>query len=142
MHEFAREEGVVRRSVVLAVGLAVVLLAAAVLLAGRLIPTASTSLPPAPGVLMVDDLRSDPGNSPDEIVVLGVVGGISVERQRFGLIDPREVEACGTVDCAEFILPVAWDGGMPAVYELVLVTGRVQESAEGLVLAASKVVTQ
>ena len=137
MHEFARKGGVV-----LAVGLAAFLLAAIVLLAGRLIPTASTSPPPAPGILMVDDLRSDPGNSPEQIVVLGVVGGTSVERHRFGLIDRREVEACGTVDCAEFILPVAWDGGMPAVYDLVVVTGRVQESEGGLVLAASKVVTQ
>ena len=89
--------------------------------------------------LMVDDLRDNPDRFQGETQVLGVVGGASAARQLFGLIDRREVEACGQLDCPEFILPVKWGGEAPTVGETVSVRGTVKKTDEGLVFVASEV---
>ncbi len=91
------------------------------------------------GPLMVDDLCTRPERFAGEIEVLGVVGGTKPSEKLFGLIDQREVTACGTADCPEFVLPVLWDREMPAVGESVSVTGRVQQTEKGFLFVAKEV---
>ena len=100
-------------------------------------PATPVSEPGAP--LMVDDLRKQPGRLGSELNVLGVVGGSSEGESIFGLIDRREVESCGTVECPEFLLPVLWKGKMPEVRQVVVVQGRLQKTSKGLVLEAVEV---
>jgi hypothetical protein len=101
---------------------------------------ASDDSPPgAETVLMVDELRDGAEGASGEVEVRGVVGGTNTERQLFGLIDSREVEACGGISCPEFMLPVEWAGELPAPGETVSVRGQVKTTDQGLLLAASEV---
>jgi hypothetical protein len=90
-------------------------------------------------LLAVDDLRHEPERFEGEIRVFGVVGGTKASEQMLGLIDKREVEACGTTTCPEFLLPVRWRGPMPSVGDEVAVAGVLRKSPEGLVLEATGV---
>lgn len=130
--------------VVIGVGAVMMALAAALYLKGQSRePSVVAEAPGKSGlVLMVDDLRDDAGRLQGVIEVQGVVGGSSAERQLLGLIDTREVEACGGIDCPEFILPVQWDGEVPALGQTVSVKGQVRTTDEGLLLAASEVTAQ
>lgn len=103
--------------------------------------TAATTQAPA-RVLAVNDLRQAPERFTGPIRVQGVVGGTKESDHMFGLVDTREVEKCGTTTCAEFLLPVRWTGAMPQVGEAVTVSGRLQQSARGLILRASAIDTR
>jgi hypothetical protein len=98
------------------------------------VPAVSSELPP----LLVDDLLDFDGVG-NQVKVIGFVGGTNEGQGMFGLVDPREVEACGTVTCPRFLLPVSWDGEMPGIGLELLVSGTVRRADEGLVLVASGV---
>jgi hypothetical protein len=125
----------------LGIGMIVVVLASAVYVRGRhRVATAMSEAAANDGrVLMVDDLRAGAGNLRGVTEVQGVVGATSTERRIFGLIDVREVEACGGIDCPEFMLPVNWEGELPALGQTVLVRGQVKTTDGGLLFAASEV---
>jgi len=129
----------VKPQVAVVIGVGVVL--AAALGYGLWVTNHRTSAVPngGPGLLMVDELKSRPERFAKEITVSGVVGGTNNSRKQFGLVDTREVNKCGTVECAEFVLPVSWEGEMPHVGEAVTVFGRVEGSDSGFVLRASEV---
>ena len=101
--------------------------------------TSDTPVHAGTGPLMVDELKSRPERFATEIAVSGVVGATNAALKQFGLVDTREAEKCGTVQCPEFVLPVSWEGDMPRVGEAVTVLGRVERSDGGLVLRASEV---
>ena len=88
--------------------------------------------------LRVADLRTRPLRG-RRVSVLGVVGVVRPEESLFAMVDGAEVDACRTVACAEFLLPVSWQGEMPAVGDLVTVTGRVEASPSGSMLVAREV---
>jgi hypothetical protein len=110
---------------------------------GRSTDAATTATTPSPArVLAVDDLQQSPERFSGPIRVLGVVGGTKGSDQMFGLVDTREVEKCGTTTCAEFLLPVRWSGAMPKTGDRVTVSGKIQRSAQGLILQATAIDTQ
>ena len=129
----------------IALGIAGVTVLVAVSLLGIFEPARSRdailpgTTPAADHVLAVDDLRNNPERFTGEIQVFGVVGGTKNSERLFGLIDKREVEACGTTSCPEFLLPVRWRGAMPPVGDEVTVTGELQLSPQGLVLEAARI---
>ena len=134
-----------RQRHLIALGIAgvMVLVALSLLRAFGPAPSTTAILPgttsAADAVLAVDDLRNKPERFTGEIQVFGVVGGTKDSEHLFGLVDKREVEACGTMDCPEFLLPVRWRGAMPPVGDEVTVAGELQLSPQGLVLEATKI---
>ncbi|NIA14518.1 MAG: hypothetical protein GWP08_10595 [Nitrospiraceae bacterium] len=132
-------------------GTIVVMLAAMIVVAGivysftqaRERPVRKEALAtPPPAVLSeavhVDDLAKDPGRFAGNIVLEGVVAGVSQSDGVFGVIDSREYAECGELDCTDNLLPVKADGELPSLATLVRVTGRIVQSEKGLVFEASR----
>jgi hypothetical protein len=93
----------------------------------------SGSLPDA--VLGVDAFMTGVDRYRDRVVTVeGIVSAIS--ETSLALIDVAEYEACGTLTCARFILPIRWDGKMPQRETRVRVRGRVQEETDQLIFVA------
>jgi hypothetical protein len=97
---------------------------------------------PAPaGVQQVDDLRlaePAPGRS---LTVEGVVAEVQPYRGLVGLIDVAEAEKCGLSPCdgcTRFMLPVEWQGDLPEPGDTVVVRGKIERGADGLVLAGGR----
>ena len=66
----------------------------------------------------------------------GVVSAVAPEERALTLIDVAELERCGVVTCAPLSLPVRWDGVMPAVRDVVQLSGEVSESESKLFFLA------
>jgi hypothetical protein len=69
--------------------------------------------------------------------VEGVVSAVAATEQSLTLIDVAELKRCGVVTCAPLSLPVRWNGPMPAVPDVVRLTGEVQDHQGKLVFLAS-----
>lgn len=89
-------------------------------------------------VLGVETLMRAPDRYPGRVRVEGVVSAVAAKQQTLALIDTREFQQCGTVDCAELALPVRWTGPMPAVRQTIRVEGQVQEAGGKLVFVARR----
>src|SRR5574337_1971487 len=80
------------------------------------------------GILGVADFQSNPSSIKGMVVVTGVVARISkTDKQRFAIIDTEEAKHCKSISCAEFSLPVQFDGPLPKEWDEVNVTGRIVE---------------
>ena len=91
------------------------------------------------GILGVEEFMRRPEDHPGRVRVKGVVSSVEAESRLVTLVDQKEWEECGQVNCAPLSLPVRWVGAMPRVEEGVAVSGRVEEQAGKLVLVAEAV---
>ncbi|NOZ23999.1 MAG: hypothetical protein GXP25_23220 [Planctomycetes bacterium] len=94
---------------------------------------------PLSQVVHVDELAKDPGRFAGDIVLQGVVAGVKKSEGVFGVIDSREFESCGSLTCAENILPVKFAGELPEPKSVVQITGRVVRGEKGLLFEAKGV---
>ncbi len=86
----------------------------------------------------VDAVKS--ANSlPGTIEVVGVVARRDASAGTFSLIDREEFRRCRSVGCANFLLPVRWNGKLPAITSIVKVSGTVRDTKEGKFLFAASV---
>ena len=93
----------------------------------------------ADGVLTVKQVCDNPEKFPEQIKILGVVSQIEEDQALFGVVDKAEGLSCLGGQCSDCLLPVSWDGPMPEVGQTIIVTGQIASSAQGLVVAASRV---
>lgn len=87
----------------------------------------------------VDDLAESPDKYMGEISLKAAVARVSKSKGVFSVIDAREFEACGEVDCAKHYLPVKFVGVLPKPETVVLLTGQVVKTDKGLVFEAKRV---
>lgn len=78
-------------------------------------------------ILGVDAFMRQVERYPGTVRVKGVVSAISEKDQTLALIDTQEFQECGVVTCAGLQLPVRWEGALPAVGDLVIITGQVEK---------------
>ncbi len=91
-------------------------------------------------VVQVDALAENPDRFKGEIVLRAAVAGVNAPEKVFGVIDAREFETCGRVDCdEEEILPVQFAGNLPKPKTIVRITGRVARNDKGLIFEARRV---
>ena len=102
-------------------------------------PAAAAAEPAELPEVHVDDLAKDPDAHRDRLRLRGVVAGVNEEAGVVGLIDSREFESCGTVTCAENVVPVRVAGELPPARTLVIATGTLVEGEAGLEFAADEV---
>ncbi len=96
---------------------------------------ASTSVQAASGV---DDFMKNVDRYKGKVSLEGVVSAVTPEQQAVSLIDAKEFQACGVTTCAQLTLPVQWRGPMPAMGDLVRVTGQAQEVKGKLTFVADR----
>jgi hypothetical protein len=91
-------------------------------------------------LVQVDALAENPDRFNGEIVLRAAVAGVNEAEKVFGVIDAREFESCGRVDCCEKdILPVKFAGEFPKPMTIVRITGRVSRNEKGLIFDARRV---
>jgi hypothetical protein len=98
-----------------------------------------SDLPKIEGVLTVKQVSEHPEKVPGQIRILGVVSQIEEDQALFGLVDETEGFSCLPEECSDCLVPVSWDGLMPEIGQTVIVTGQIESSQQGLVVAASRV---
>ncbi len=87
----------------------------------------------------VDDLADHPELYSGEVILRAAVARVNRSKGLLSVIDAREFESCGEVNCARHYLPVKIDGPLPDPKTVVTLTGRIAHSEEGLVFEASRV---
>ncbi len=100
-------------------------------------PAEGTALSPQ-AVSGVDDFMKNVDRYRGKVSLEGVVSAVATGQQAVSLIDAKEFQACGVTTCAQLTLPVQWGGPMPAVGDLVRVTGQAQEVKGKLRFVADK----
>jgi hypothetical protein len=88
--------------------------------------------------LEVDAVKSAK-SLPNALEVVGVVARRDASAGTFSLIDREEFRKCQSVGCANFLLPVRWNGKLPPVTSVVKVKGAVRDTKEGKFLFAELV---
>jgi hypothetical protein len=86
--------------------------------------------------LGIEEFMRHPENHPGKVRVEGVVSTVAADAHLLTLIDRKEWEQCGEVNCAPLSLPVRWNGAMPEIEDGVEVGGRVSQEAGKLVFVA------
>lgn len=71
--------------------------------------------------------------------VVGVVAKRNASAGTFSLIDREEFRKCRSVGCANFLLPVRWNGKPPSITSVVKVKGTVRDTEGGKFLFAESV---
>jgi hypothetical protein len=115
-------------------------LAAGVFAVTRVGADADGSAAPTP-VRQVDELRRSEPAPGEPLVVQGVVAEVRPDSGIVGLIDVAEAAKCGLAPCegcTRFTLPVAWEGDLPEPGQTLVVAGRIEQGATGLVLAGGR----
>ncbi len=100
---------------------------------------AEFQLPRIDGVLTVKQVSEHPGKFTGQIRILGIVSQVEQEQALFGLVDKAEGFSCLPGECSDCLVPVSWDGPMPEIGQITIVTGQIKSSSQGLVVTASKV---
>ncbi len=99
-------------------------------------------MPNSSGVLTVKQVCDKPEKFPEQIKILGVVSQVEEDQALFGLVDKTEGLSYLADECSDCLMPVSWNGPMPQIGQTITVTGRIEKSPQGLVVAASKVEKQ
>lgn len=104
-------------------------------------PPADTSVPKVVGV---DVVAQDPKAHAGQIAVEGIVAKVLAERGAVVLIDKAEFEACGTLDCAMYSVPLIvpkdqFEGELPKLKEKVVALGELQPSGKGYTFTVREV---
>jgi len=107
-----------------------------VMLAAAFVLAAGPVVAAAP--LEVDAVKSAK-SLPSPLEVVGVVAIRDTSAKTFSLIDREEFRKCQSVGCANFLLPVRWNGKLPHVTSVVKVKGAVRDTMEGKFLFAESV---
>ncbi len=80
------------------------------------------------GILSVNDIKGDPLAYKGTIIITGVVAGVSrKDPQTFAIIETAEAITCKITGCANFYLPVRYEGQIPKEWDEVNVTGNFVE---------------
>lgn len=88
--------------------------------------------------LSVQDIQADPTAYTGTITIIGTMAGVDPNNSKvFGLIDTAEAVACKSTGCANFYLPVKYEGTLPKDWDEVKVTGKFVDG--GKLFEASKV---
>ncbi len=90
------------------------------------------------GASGVDDFMKNVDRYQGKVSLEGVVSAVAPKQHAVTLIDAKEFQACGVTTCAQLTLPVQWRGPMPAMGDLVRVTGQAQEVKGKLMFVADK----
>lgn len=103
-------------------------------------PMGTRNPPPGRGIpLGVDDLmRNVERYRKGSVLVEGIVSLATPKDGTLTLIDTGEFERCG-LGCAKLMLPVRWNGSMPAVKEKVRLEGEIEDAGGKLVFVAKSV---
>lgn len=131
-----------------AVGVSVVLLGIAAFFNYGSLKTKLTSIngtvtpgghqPSSNTLLNVSDIQADPKAYKGTVKITGVMAGTSPKDARlFAIIDTAEAQACKTTGCANFYLPIRYNGQFPKQWDKVNVTGSFR--ADGNEFEANKV---
>lgn len=88
--------------------------------------------------LEVDAVKSAK-SFPASLEVVGVVAKRNASAGTFSIIDREEFRKCQSVGCANFLLPVRWNGKIPSTTSVVKVKGAVRDTKEGKFLFAESV---
>ena len=86
----------------------------------------------------VDDLADHPERYTGEVTLRAAVARVNRSKGVISVIDAREFESCGSVECARHYVPVKVDGPLPEPKTVVTLVGRVTRSEKGLVFEASR----
>ena len=100
------------------------------------VPGATGASLPGARRVGVDAVAKDPKAHAGLVAIEGVVGQVFKSRGSFTMIDVAEFEQCGTVDCAEYSVPVQvpkeeFEGELPKSEETVVAIGDVQPLEKG-----------
>lgn len=75
-------------------------------------------------ILKVSDIQADPAAYQGTVTVTGVVAGDSKDDPKvFAIIDTAEAQACRSIGCANFYLPIRYSGAMPKQWDEINATG-------------------
>lgn len=97
---------------------------------GAGIPASAAPVTTSPDVVVgVEAFMRAVDNHRGPVRVEGLVASVAPDGRFFTLIDRNEFADCGTLNCAELVLPVQWAGPGPAIKDLVQVAGEVKEVA-------------
>jgi hypothetical protein len=89
--------------------------------------------------LNVNDVAADPAAYSGTITVAGVAAGFARQDQTiFGVMDLKELQ-CKSPNCNKLLLPVRYQGGLPALGAEVRITGKFVGVAGGYVFAAEQI---
>ena len=100
-------------------------------------PAKAEEGPAVQNTVGVDELMKNIEKYSGDVTVLGVVKAVSDKEGRLSLIDYEEYKRCRVVTCSLLTLPVSWKGDMPAIMDVVLTSGRVEEEGEKLIFVAN-----
>lgn len=76
------------------------------------------------GILSLNDIKGDPFAYKGTITITGVVAGVSRQDPKvFAIIETAEAVTCKLTGCANFYLPVKYEGSIPKEWDEVNVTG-------------------
>lgn len=91
------------------------------------------------GALHVNDVGSDPGAFTGTLTVTGITAAFAQhDPTLFGLMDLKELQ-CTTPNCNKLLLPVRYQGKLPAIGDQLTVTGAFIPVGGGYVFAAEKI---
>ena len=91
-------------------------------------------------IVHVDELAETPEDFKGEITLRAAVAAVNESEGVFGVIDAREFESCGQLDCCErTVLPIKFAGDLPEPRTVVEITGWVVQSELGLVIDADHI---
>lgn len=99
---------------------------------------AKTKTPSSSEALSVNDIQADPSAYKGVVTITGVVAKVDPSHpEYFALIDTKEAKLCKSTGCANFYLPVQYDGKPPTEWDEINVTGTFAQ--DGSLFAATKV---
>lgn len=101
-------------------------------------PTVAEAQTAAGASVEVDDLADHPERYAGEVTLRAAVARVNRSKGVVSVIDAREFESCGSVDCAKHYVPVKLDGPLPEPKTVVTLVGRVTRTERGLVFEASR----
>ena len=110
-----------------------------VVLTAAILATFLTAGPTVASVSLEVDAVKSAKSFPASLEVIGVVAKRSTTAGTFSLIDREEFRKCQSVGCANFLLPVRWNGKLPSIASEVKVKGTVRDTKEGKFLFAESV---
>jgi len=113
--------------------------ASIVVLSAAILATFMIAGPVVAAVPLEVDAVKSAKSFPASLEVVGVVAKRSTTAGTFSLIDREEFRKCQSVGCANFLLPVRWNGKLPPVASVVKVKGAVRDTKEGKFLFADSV---
>lgn len=114
----------------------IIVLIVDVLLVGSI--SAETKTPSSSGALSVNDIQADPSAYKGVVTITGVVAKVDPSHpEYFALIDTKEAKLCKSTGCANFYLPVQYDGKPLTEWDEINVTGTFAQ--DGSLFTATKV---